>query len=190
MSIINLLEKRRSYYVIDKNIPVSESEIAEKIEKVTELVPDAFNMKSSRVVVVFGENHNKLWDEVYNVFNGQVAREKIDTFKAGAGTVLFFYDEETVRNLQEQFSIYADNFPMWANHASAMLQFSVWSMLRELNVGATLQHYNPLIDEKVKELFNIPKNYKMVAQMPFGGIVVEPDKKEAEDISKRVMIVK
>ena len=31
--------------------------------------------------------------------------------------------------------------------------------------------------------FDIPENFKLVAQMPFGGIVSEPDKKEKEDIS-------
>ena len=56
-------------------------------------------------------------------------------------------------------------------------------MLRELNVGASLQHYNPVIDARVKEIFDIPENFKLVAQMPFGGIVSEPIKRK-EDIDK------
>ena len=68
------------------------------------------------------------------VFGGKVPREKIDSFKAGAGTVLFLYDQETVKAMQERFSTYADNFPVWAEQANGMLQISVWSMLRELNV--------------------------------------------------------
>ena len=71
-----------------------------------------------------------------------------------------------------------------------MLQLSVWSALRELNIGASLQHYNPVIDAKVKGIFNIPENYKLVAQMPFGGIVSEPDKKEKEEIDKRVTVIR
>ena len=192
MNIIKSLEKRRTYYNIDKNLPVSEKEITDKIKEVTELVPDAFNMKSARVVVLFCEKHDNLWDEIYNVFEGKVLREKIDSFKAGAGTVLYLYDENTVKKMQEDFSTYADNFPVWANQANGMLQISIWSMLRELNVGASLQHYNPVIDEKVKELFDIPKEYKLLAQMPFGGIVSEPEEKEKEkeDIDKRVKIIK
>lgn len=190
MSIIKSLEKRRTYYNINKDLPVSESEIEEKIKEVTELVPDAFNMKSARVVVLFGEKHDKLWDEIYNVFEGKVPREKIDSFKVGAGTVLYLYDEKTVKKMQEDFSTYAENFPVWANQANGMLQISIWSLLRELNVGASLQHYNPVIDEKVKELFDIPKEYKLLAQMPFGGIVSEPEAKEKEDIDKRVKIIK
>lgn len=101
MSIIKSLEKRRTYYNIDKNIPVLEKEIEEKIKEVTELVPDAFNMKSARVVIVFGEKHDLLWDEIYEVYGGKVSREKIDSFKAGAGTVLFLYDEETVKGYKK-----------------------------------------------------------------------------------------
>lgn len=52
MSIIKSLANRRSYYDIDKNMPVLENEIEEKIKAVTALVPDAFNSKSARVVIV------------------------------------------------------------------------------------------------------------------------------------------
>lgn len=190
MSIIESLKKRRSYYEINKDLQVSKEEIEEKIKEITELVPDAFNMKSARVVLLFGDKHDLLWDEIYNVFEGKVSREKIDSFKAGAGTVLFLYDIETVKLMQEQFKSYADNFPIWANQANGMLQFSVWTALRELNIGASLQHYNPVIDDKVKQVFEIPENYKLVAQMPFGGIVSEPARKENEDINKRVKVLK
>lgn len=190
MNIIKSLEKRRTYYNINKELPVSEKEIEDKIKIVTELVPDAFNMKSARVVIVFNEKHDQLWDEIYNIFEGQVPRDKIDSFKSGAGTVLFFYDLETINNMQVEFTTYADKFPIWANQANGMLQLSVWSMLRELNIGASLQHYNPIIDSKIKEMFGIPENYKLLAEMPFGGIVSEPDEKEKEDINKRVKIIK
>lgn len=190
MNIIKSLENRRTYYNINKDIPVLTEEVESAIKSVTELVPDAFNMKSARVFVTFGDKHDLLWDEIYNAFNGEVPREKIDSFKAGAGTVLFFYDNSTVKALQERYELYADNFPVWANQANGMLQLSVWSVLRELGIGASLQHYNPIIDEKVKKLFDIPEDYVLLAQMPFGGIVSEPDKKEKEDISKRVVILK
>ena len=97
MGIIKSLENRRTYYNIDKNLPVLEKEIEEKIKEVTELVPDAFNMKSARIVLAFGEKHDRLWDEIYNVFEGKVPREKIDSFKAGAGTVLFYMTRQLLR---------------------------------------------------------------------------------------------
>jgi len=76
MSIIKSLEKRRSYYNINKELPVDTSEVIEQIEKLTELVPDAFNMKSSRVVVALEEKQELLWDSIYDAFGGQVPREK------------------------------------------------------------------------------------------------------------------
>ncbi|WP_349946272.1 nitroreductase family protein [Lacrimispora sp. BS-2] len=188
MGIIESLEKRRSYYSINKELPVNTGEVIKRIEKLTELVPDAFNMKSSRIVVALGEKQDLLWDSIYDVFEGKVPREKIDSFKAGAGTILYFYDQEVVKGLQGQFPLYADNFPAWAMQASAMLQISIWSGLRELGIGASLQHYNPVIDQKIHELFNVPESYLLIAQMPFGGIVKEPDSKDKEDISKRVRI--
>lgn len=190
MSIVELLEKRRTYYNINKELPVREDEVIERIQELTELVPDAFNMKSARVVVALGEKQNQLWDAVYDAFEGQVPREKIDSFKAGAGTVLYFYDKNVVESFQKQFAFYADNFPVWANQANGMLQLSIWTGLRELGIGASLQHYNPVINGKVHELFSLPDSYVLLAQMPFGGIAGEPDAKEKEDISKRVKIEK
>lgn len=188
MSIIESLEKRRTYYSINKELPVSQDQVVDVIRKVTELVPDAFNMKSAKVVVALGEKHDLLWDEIYNVFDGAVPREKIDSFKAGAGTVLFFYDENIVKSLQEQFAPYAENFPVWANQANGMLQISIWAALRELEIGASLQHYNPVIDAKVRELFDVPSEYKLLAQMPFGGIGDEPQPKEFDTTGSRVTV--
>lgn len=190
MSIIDSIKNRRSIYKIGKQLPVSQEEVIQVIKKVTELVPDAFNMKSAHVVVALNDKQDQLWDTIYDVFEGQVAKEKIAGFKAGAGTILYFYDEDTVENLQKQFPPYAQNFPIWAQQANGMLQFSIWSALRDLGIGANIQHYNPVIDEKVKELFGVPASYKLIAQMPFGGILELPDEKEKEDISKRVVIKK
>ena len=111
---------------------------------------------------------------------------KIDSFRAGSGTILYFYDRKVVESLQKQYPLYADNFPVWASQSSAMLQLAVWSGLRELNIGASLQHYNPVIDNAVKELLHLSGDYVLVAEMPFGGIVEEPAPKDKEEIEKRV----
>ena len=34
--------------------------------------------------------------------------------------------------------------------------------------GASLQHYNPLIDEAVAKQWHINPNWKLIAEMPFG----------------------
>ena len=189
MKLIDNLKQRRTYYNLNKTLPVSKSEVKTVIEEITELIPDAFNMKSARVLVVMDKKQNELWDRIFDTFEGKVPREKIDGFKAAAGTILYFYDEEVVATLQEKFPTYADNFPVWANQANGMLQINIWTGLRELGIGANLQHYNPVIDSLVQEMFEVPKSWKLIAQMPFGGIVTEPDPKEKENIADRVMFV-
>ena len=188
MSIRESLQQRRSVYGLKKELPVSVEEIKRLVTETTELVPDAFNMRSQRVVLALGAKQDALWDAVYDAFGGKVAREKIDGFKAGAGTVLYFIDTDVVKGLQETFPLYAANFPIWAQQANGMLQISIWAGLRELGVGANIQHYNPVIDDAVKKLFGLPERYQLIAQMPFGGIATEPDAKEKEDITQRVMI--
>ena len=189
MKLIDNLKQRRTYYNLNKNLPVSKSEVKKVIEEITELIPDAFNMKSARVLVVMDKKQDELWDRIFDTFEGKVPREKIDGFKAAAGTILYFYDEEVVATLQKKFPTYADNFPVWANQANGMLQINIWTGLIELGIGANLQHYNPVIDSLVQEMFEIPKSWKLIAQMPFGGIVTEPDPKEKENIADRVMFV-
>lgn len=188
MNIVESLKQRRTYYNINGELPVSDEEVVALVKELTELVPDAFNMKSSRVAIAFGEQNDKLWDAVHSAFGGKVAREKIDGFSAGRGTILFFIDGETVQGMQDQFALYAANFPGWALQASGMLQLSIWSGLRELGIGASLQHYNPVIDDDVRTLLDLPASYQLVAQMPFGGIGEEPPAKERGDIDRRVVV--
>ena len=52
-----------------------------------------------------------------------------------------------------------------------------------------LQHYNPIIDAEVKEVFNIPDQYRLIAQMPFGAKTAEPDEKEVISGSDRMRIL-
>ena len=123
MTILDTLKKRRTIYQLNKNMPVSDEEVIQVIKDVTELTPDAFNMKSARVIVAMNDNHDALWDVIYDAFEGKVSKEKIQTFKDGYGTVLYFIDDQVVENLHEQFALYADNFPVWAQQANGMLQY-------------------------------------------------------------------
>ena len=100
-------------------------------------------------------------------------KEKVEGFKAGHGTVLFFEDMEPVKKLQEDFPLYSDNFPIWSKHAIGMLQYIVWTSLRAEDLGASLQHYTEVIKDKVYKEWNIDEEWKLVAQMPFGEILTE-----------------
>lgn len=110
----------------------------------------------------------------------------MDSFKSGYGTVLFFEDEAEVKSLQKQFPLYAGNFPILSNQASWMHQLVIWAALESEGLGASLQHYNPLIDEEVKKEWNIPSNWKLIAQMPFGNPTLQPGEKKFQPIENRV----
>lgn len=64
MAVYEGLRKRRSYYQLNKELPISEDAVRALIEETTELVPDAFNMKSARVAVALGEKQDELWDRI------------------------------------------------------------------------------------------------------------------------------
>jgi len=57
-------------------------------------------------------------------------------------------------------------------------------------LGATLQHYNPLIDDEVKAAWHIPSSWKLIAQMPFGNPVSPAGEKEFQPLSERVKVFK
>lgn len=177
-TFLKSMEKRRSIYSLGKQVSLSENELNELIMTAVELSPAAFNSQSSRVLVLRGEEHQQLWNITKNKLKEITTPEvfattaaKLDNcFASGFGTVLFFEDQDVVANLQAQFPLYAENFPVWSEQHSGIAQFAVWMALSEVNIGASLQHYNPLIDEQVKSTWNIPQSWKLRAQMPFGSI--------------------
>ena len=187
------LKERRSIYAISKETTVSNERIQEVINEAVLHTPSAFNSQSARVVVLFGENHNKLWDiteaslkKIVPEENFAPTKEKIDSFRNGYASVLFFEDQNVVKNLQEQFSLYKDNFPVWSQQSSGMLQYVIWTALVVEGLGASLQHYNELIEEDVAKEWNIPSGWKLVAQMPFGKPVSGAGEKEFMPLEERV----
>ncbi|KZR59805.1 nitroreductase family protein [Pseudobacillus badius] len=191
------VEERRSIYVISKDHAVSNERIQEVVEFAVKHTPTSFNSQSGRVVVLFNQHHDKFWDltketlrEIVPAEDFGSTEQKMEMFKAGSGTVLFFEDEEAVRALQEQFPTYSDKFPEYSLQSSGMLQFIVWTALEQEGLGATLQHYQPLIDEKVRNEWNIPASWKLHAQMPFGQPVAPAGDKEFQPLSERMKVFK
>ena len=54
-------ETRRSVYALNKNLPLPAGEVAAIIEHAVKHTPSSFNSQSTRVVVLFGAEHEKLW---------------------------------------------------------------------------------------------------------------------------------
>ena len=173
---------RRTNYALGKNIPVLSSQIVAAVERMTKEVPSPFNIQSARVVLAMGEHHDKVWNITKDALKKIVPADKfsateakLNGFAAGYGTILYFEETETIKDMQKKFPLYADNFPIWASQANGMLQFAIWTILDNMGLGVNLQHYNPLIDEEVKKYFKVPESWTLVAEMVFGEIL-EPAK--------------
>jgi predicted oxidoreductase (fatty acid repression mutant protein) len=176
ITFINAIQKRRSQYGLGKNLPLSQQEVTQLIQDAIKLSPSAFNSQSSRAVILFGTESDKFWGFVMEAMRKIVPAEsfdateaKINSFAAGAGTVLFYEDQDVVTGLRKQFATYADNFPIWSEQASGMAQFAVWTALANANIGASLQHYNPLPDAAAAAEWKLPASWKLRAMMPFGS---------------------
>ena len=194
------LKHRRSYYSITDKSLISDDEIESIVKFAALYMPSAFNSQTTRLVLLLGDNHRKLWDIVKATLKKIVPSEafprseaKIDgSFRAGYGTVMFFEEQSIVKKMQEDFPGYADKFPQWSEHTSAMHQLTVWALLENAGFGASLQHYNPLIDDEVKKTWGLPESWSLISQMPFGIPSAEPgpDPKTDKPLDGRVMIFK
>lgn len=194
-SLQQAAESRRSVYSLNKNLPVGKDEIVQIVEHAVLHTPSSFNSQSARVVVLFGEEHDKVWQIVEDALRSVVpadsfepTAQKLKLFKAGAATILFYEDQNVVKGLQDQFPAYAANFPVWADQANAMVQYAVWTTLAAAGAGANLQHYNPLPDAAIAEAWNIPENWLLRAQMVVGGIGAPAGEKTFQPVAERLKV--
>ena len=175
---------------------ITAEEIMDIVEHSTKHVPSAFNCQSQRVAVLIGEKHLEFWGIVMETLRKRILADefrptenRINGFAAGCGTLLFYDDTSVTKGLMEKFSPYRDSIPAWAEQANGMLQFAIWAQLEAAGLGASLQHYNPIIDNEVRNAFLIPSDWRLIAQMPFGVPTEDPIEKNFEPIERRVIVI-
>ena len=195
MSFRKLIEKRRSHYALNDTLPITENEVRDIVKHALLHVPSAFNSQSARAILLFQAEHRKLWDmtrsgllEVVHKQDAEITNNKMDSFRAAAGTLLFFEEQSIIDSLIEKVPFYSTHFRNWSEQSSGMLQYVIWTRFAEHNVGATLQHYNDIISEKVRLYFDIPNTWRLIAQMPFGGIAGQPKPKDFGPVDHRFMV--
>ena len=195
---LELIQNRRSIYAIGKNIEQSPEYLTDLIQEAIKQSPSSFNSQSSRAVILFHAEHEKFWGFVKEKLkayakdaeSAEKTASKMDSFAVGAGTVLFFEAQDVIHGLQDKFPAYAENFPIWSEHSTAIAQFSVWTALHTEGLGASLQHYNPIVDEEVHAEWNIPENWKLRAQLVFGSKEGEAKAKGFIDDAARFKVFK
>ena len=192
MSFLNQIKQRRTIYAIGRDLSLDQAKIEEIIKDAIKHSPSSFNSQSSRAVILFGDSHVKFWTIVLETLRKIVPAEafegtsgKINSFIAGAGSVLFYEDLSVIKALQEQFPLYADNFLVWSEHSTGIAQFATWTALAEAGIGASLQHYNPIVDEEVAATFDVPADWKLRAQLVFGSIEAPAGEKTFIDDATR-----
>lgn len=197
MEFLQALKERHSEYALSKDIFMEEDDLKAYLEDILLHTPSAFNSESQRMLVLSGQKHDLLWDylieKMKDIVKGKQydkTKNKLLGFKAAYGTILFFDDGQTTKNLQEKFPLYAENFAKWSIEQNGMLQSNVWVGLRSKNIGASLQHYNELIEDFVQSEFDIPKTWDLRAQMPFGHIEEPGQEKDHMDLDKRFKFLK
>ncbi len=197
MDFLSAVKNRRTIYGLSRESVVSDDKILEIVDHAVLHSPSAFNSQSARVVVLLNDHHTKLWSVVKETLRkivpeGSFAQteEKLKGFAAAYGTILFFEDQSVVEDLQANFSLYKDNFPLWSLQASGMLQYVVWTALEVEGFGASLQHYNPLIDDQVHKEWNLPSSWRLMSQMPFGKPTAPPNEKDYMPLEERIRVFK
>ncbi len=187
---------RRSIYGLDETPVVSEARIEQILADALKHLPSPYNSQSTRLQLMFGAAHKAFWQLTLDMLRGVTkperfadTEEKINTsFASGYGTVLFYVDSDAVEALSARFVRYAARFALWSQHSCAMHQYVVWAALEAEGLGASLQHYSPLIDDAVHKRWNVPQSWQLVAQMPFGRPTEPPGHKEISAVEPRLMV--
>ena len=110
-----------------------------------------------------------------------------------------------IQSFVQKIPLYADKFPEWSDHTSAMHQYVrelsqqaserncvlipvVWTALEAEGLGCNLQHYNPVIDTKVASEWKLPATWQLKAQLVFGKPTGQPAEKAFQVVEERLKV--
>ncbi len=191
------IKSRRTIYSLSKESTISEKRLEEILGEAIKHSPTPFNSQAGRIVLLLGKNHDQFWDATLEILRPLVPAEafpqteqKLAAFKGGYGTVLFFEDQAIVQDLMAKYAAYKDYFPVWSGNATGMLQNMVWTSLAVEGLGASLQHYNPLVDSWARAKAGLPESWKLTGQMPFGKSTAAAGPKEFLPLDGRFKVLR
>lgn len=101
-TLLELARNRRTIYRLSNESPISDDAIETIIKDAVLHVPSSFNTQTTRVVLLLGEEHQRLWNITLSVMEslvdaGSVPKElfenhskpKLNGFRAAYGTVCY-----------------------------------------------------------------------------------------------------
>ena len=195
---MQVIRNRRTIYALSKKAILPDAQVVQLVQQAVREAPSSFNVQSSRVVILFGNQHDHYWGQIVPAALRQAAGEKaveaskgkLDGFRAGTGTILFFEDSDLIKDQQQQFPMFASGFPTWSLHASGMAQIYTWAALEAEGYGANLQHYGNLTGETLKRVYNLPESYEIQSEMVFGHPEAPAGAKDYIPDEERVVVFK
>lgn len=132
-SFLEAVANRRTIYAISsENAPVDTSRVHEIITDIVKHTPSPYNAQTARAVIVSGEQHIKYWNHVYeampNVLPAEVwpmMEPRVKAFRdGGAGTVLWFEDQDSVQELIKSHPMITPFAESWSDQSSGMHQIN------------------------------------------------------------------
>ncbi|KAF2706516.1 Nitroreductase [Pleomassaria siparia CBS 279.74] len=191
---LTAIAARRSAYALAKESPIPNDRILEIVNQALKHAPSPFNVRSARCIVLFGEEHSKLWENAYKVTEEATPQAigilgpKIKGFQDAYGTCLFFDDAEAYNELSPRFAALSRTYSEWEEHSSGMHQFIVWTALAAEGLGANLQHYQPSITPYVNKTFDVPASWTLKCEMVFGKPTAGADPKPKTHLEKALRV--
>lgn len=96
-SFLDGVENRRSIYALSDKSPISDERVEEIVSFAIKHVPSTFNVQAARAVILFGDNHKRLWDLAEEVIKPVVPeqvwegylKKRVIGFRAAYGSVGF-----------------------------------------------------------------------------------------------------
>jgi hypothetical protein len=94
-TLLDLVKNRRSYYQLSNTLPITKEQVQEIVNDLVLHCPTPYNSQATRVVILFGDEHKKLWNIVSDVMEPIIAPKtgheafaaRFQVFKDSAATV-------------------------------------------------------------------------------------------------------
>lgn len=106
--LLQAFDHRRSCYNLSNKSLIPHEELKQLVQDCLNVVPSAFNTQTTRLVVLVGQHHTKLWEIVGDALRNKIGAEryasgtesKIKAFGSAHGTIVFADDPKAVEGLR------------------------------------------------------------------------------------------
>ncbi|KAI0405288.1 nitroreductase [Xylaria palmicola] len=196
LPLLDAIKQRGSLHLLSDDVQISDARIQEIVREGLLHAPTPFNCQSGRAVVLLKDEHRKFWDLAHDAAEASVPppvfekayEPRIKMFRAAYGTILFYESQAAIDKTLQSKPLLKDLMPQWSEHASGMLQYSVWTMLCAEGLGVNLQHYSPMVDAPTAKQWDVPADWSLKAQMVIGKPAGPRLTKEFEPVDGRFRV--